>query len=424
MKYYQEGLDFKPKTISQDGAVIDPDGYWNPDNWGNPVIIPSTDITMEGVHQPLIGISDTGDVQYMQPGKDYEFDGEYVTEYPVAQKGKKLPSIQTSDPADPRLHSYLDSVNLNKAYLAQLKFNPPKNIREHYFQSFGKNMSSNRFEKLISLEESDKKAYKYLKESKRRETFNPKSNNDYFESEKELKEYSPQDASLINAYKSLTFSSPTETGLWTTPDLYNKVIAPTDVYFGGKEHVAFNPVYSAPVQKIEYTGNPKDYMKYRSGPTIRGTKYKFNPKSKLTPKSSKPSTVEPKKENLVVSTPSVPIPPAEPKYKMRGDSPIYGPSGSLIGMIDRKTKEFYPDYLNEAARAKVNKTDTDILSDSSALSNYFKSIGQNDVRIVPKKKSGGSINKADEAPIEKLDQLLNFTNYNKATKGGWLDKYQ
>ena len=41
-----------------------------------------------------------------------------------------------------------------------------------------------------------------------------------------------------------------------------------------------------------------------------------------------------------------------------------------------------------------------------------------------KMKNGGvSVNMADQYPIEKLDQSLNFTNYNKPTKGGWLDKY-
>lgn len=45
--------------------------------------------------------------------------------------------------------------------------------------------------------------------------------------------------------------------------------------------------------------------------------------------------------------------------------------------------------------------------------------------VMPKQRSGGkTVNKADEYPIEKLDQSLNFTNYNKPTKGGWLDKYQ
>ena len=114
MKFYQAGLDFKPKNISQDGSEIpvDPMGYWNPENVGNPVIIPSNEITMEGVDQPLIGISDTGDVQYMMPGEDYKFDGEYVTEYPVAKNGV---SVNNAD-AQPikKLDQSLNFTNYNK----------------------------------------------------------------------------------------------------------------------------------------------------------------------------------------------------------------------------------------------------------------------------------------------------------------------
>jgi len=97
MKFYQEGLDWKPKTISknggwldsyEDGGVVKDDmGYWNPDNWGSPVEIGSNKITMEGVDQPLLGISDTGDTKLMEPGKNYKFKGKKVTEYPMAQNG-------------------------------------------------------------------------------------------------------------------------------------------------------------------------------------------------------------------------------------------------------------------------------------------------------------------------------------------------
>jgi hypothetical protein len=91
MQYYQNGLDFLPKSISQNGSVIkDDNGYWNPNNWGYPVEINSNDITMHGVNQNLIGISDTGDVQMMSPGKDYKFKGKKVREYPVAKNGKQL----------------------------------------------------------------------------------------------------------------------------------------------------------------------------------------------------------------------------------------------------------------------------------------------------------------------------------------------
>ena len=98
----------------QDGGEIpvDPMGYWNPENIGNPVTIPSNIITMEGVDQPLLGISDTGDVQYMEPGEDYEFDGEYVTEYPVAKGGV---SVNNAD-AQPlkKLDQLLNFTNYNK----------------------------------------------------------------------------------------------------------------------------------------------------------------------------------------------------------------------------------------------------------------------------------------------------------------------
>lgn len=100
----------------------DDNGYWNPDNWGKPVEIGSNEITMDGVYEPLIGVSDEGDVQMMYPGKDYKFKGRKVTEYPVAQNGKnvktlptiniKTPTIYVTDPKDPQLRAYQDSLNL------------------------------------------------------------------------------------------------------------------------------------------------------------------------------------------------------------------------------------------------------------------------------------------------------------------------
>ena len=76
-----------PKKKERGGIIKDNQGYWNPDNWGKPVEIDSNNITMQGVDQPLIGISDTGDVQYMTPGNDYKFKGSKVTEIPVAKLG-------------------------------------------------------------------------------------------------------------------------------------------------------------------------------------------------------------------------------------------------------------------------------------------------------------------------------------------------
>jgi len=110
--YVQDQLDaaVRGKKYEKGGEIKKDDmGYWNPENWGEPVEIGSNQITMEGVYEPLIGISDTGDVQYMEPGEEYEFDGESVTEYPIAQSGKKI-KIPMSD-FKKMGNSYLDSVN-------------------------------------------------------------------------------------------------------------------------------------------------------------------------------------------------------------------------------------------------------------------------------------------------------------------------
>ena len=85
MKFYQEGLDFKPKTISEDGSIIDPMGQWA--HPGKVTTIPGNDITMKGVPYPVLGVSDKGDKKLMKPGKDYKFKGSKVTEYPIAEFG-------------------------------------------------------------------------------------------------------------------------------------------------------------------------------------------------------------------------------------------------------------------------------------------------------------------------------------------------
>jgi hypothetical protein len=105
MKFYQEGLDFKPKTISKNGSKVIKD---NRGQWAHPgkiTEIGSNDITMQGVDYPVLGISDTGDTQMMQPGQDYKFDGKKVTEFPMAQSG-----IVVNDPKDSRLKAYQDSL--------------------------------------------------------------------------------------------------------------------------------------------------------------------------------------------------------------------------------------------------------------------------------------------------------------------------
>ena len=73
-----------------DGLVFtDPRGQWA--HPGQITEIPGTSsgtsITMNGVNYPVQGIDDTGYSQMMYPGMDYQFPGNYVTEYPMARYG-------------------------------------------------------------------------------------------------------------------------------------------------------------------------------------------------------------------------------------------------------------------------------------------------------------------------------------------------
>jgi hypothetical protein len=88
MQYYREGLDWKPKTISREGSIIKDDrGQWA--HPGEITEINSPYITMKGVPYPVLGISDTGDMQMMYPEEEYKFKGKKVTEFPMAKNGRR-----------------------------------------------------------------------------------------------------------------------------------------------------------------------------------------------------------------------------------------------------------------------------------------------------------------------------------------------
>jgi hypothetical protein len=85
-KDWWQGYKEVPKQ--EDGGIIKDDrGQW--DHPGEVTEIGSNEITMKGVPYNVIGVSDTGDVKMMRPGKDYKFKGKKVTEYPMAKNGMR-----------------------------------------------------------------------------------------------------------------------------------------------------------------------------------------------------------------------------------------------------------------------------------------------------------------------------------------------
>ena len=84
---YKKGTGVLPKF--QGGGIIkDNRGQW--EHPGEITEIDSNQITMKGVLEPLIGISNTGHIQYMEPNKNYKFNGKKVTEIPLNKINKWL----------------------------------------------------------------------------------------------------------------------------------------------------------------------------------------------------------------------------------------------------------------------------------------------------------------------------------------------
>jgi len=135
MAFYQNGLDFKPKSISKKGKKIIKDdmGQWA--HPGEVTEISSPDITMQGVDYPVLGISDTGHTQMMYPDQDYKFDGKKVTEFPMMQKGgwldKYSPIINDQIPSTASVHKkIIDAENDRQRRAIQKKIEDQGSIKQ------------------------------------------------------------------------------------------------------------------------------------------------------------------------------------------------------------------------------------------------------------------------------------------------------
>jgi LysM repeat protein len=90
-KNFKEGKG-QIKAFKEGGIIKDDRGQWAYP--GEVTEIGSNQITMQGVPYPVLGVSNTGDTQMMYPEEEYEFDGEKVTEYPIAQNGFDAKAFQ------------------------------------------------------------------------------------------------------------------------------------------------------------------------------------------------------------------------------------------------------------------------------------------------------------------------------------------
>jgi hypothetical protein len=115
-------------SFKKEGGIIKDDmGQWKYP--GKITRINSNDITMKNVQYPMIGVSNMGERKFMLPEKDYNFNGNNVTEYPIMENGGQNLSVV----------DYLSEHNLpfDKKYRASLakKYNI-----ENYNYSADKNI--------------------------------------------------------------------------------------------------------------------------------------------------------------------------------------------------------------------------------------------------------------------------------------------
>jgi hypothetical protein len=375
MKFYQEGLDWKPRNISRDGSEIpvDPMGYWNPDNVGEPVIIPSNEITMQGVYEPLLGISDTGDTQMMYPGEDYEFDGESVTEYPMMQQGGRTP-IYVDNPRDPRLRAYQDSLILS-------------NISTRVADRLSRTKSAEDF-KILEKEKTDAvDSFFRLNNPKPVKTIN--------------RQLSSEKGPVM--WKANVFAKPVQPVEYRKPQADQFGLTREDYITARKNKYTPTPGNRKGDGYYELKKDGKTYKVYQQS----GGNSWVDVPSKPAPVKK---TEQPKLQPLEPIEKTEQPKPIERKQNIYEGSPVYsgtvgsgGPS-ALIGFANQKgdTTFIKPEDYERFGVPKYGKE-------------FIQS---------RKKQRNGGVNSADAQPIKKLDQLLNFTNYNKPTKGGWLDKYQ
>jgi hypothetical protein len=101
----------KEKFLSTKGYKRNSPDVNNPYN-----VIPSNQITMRGVDFPVLGVDNMGNRRLMEPGNDYTFPGNYVTEFPMRNMGSKRfgqVGMQTSiyGRTNPANNSYVKPLN-------------------------------------------------------------------------------------------------------------------------------------------------------------------------------------------------------------------------------------------------------------------------------------------------------------------------
>ncbi len=241
------------------------------------------------------------------------------------QHGGPHDPIPVTNPDDPRLHMYLDSLNLYKGYLKEKELFPEapftgSNITRHsktgakfpvnYYADAVDTYVYNNWDEFSKDDEVYQKLMtKYrdtdpsnnisidwnaLESDPKYKSIAPRyeTNHTSFRNAEDLTKFSmkskahknPGDGgALMRYYDNLSFRYPAKVGSWHSPDLGHSKIQPLDSYLGE----AWNPIYAKPVQPYYYTGPKEDVEKLRGKVGIYGIRdFKSKSTGTLDPKKS------------------------------------------------------------------------------------------------------------------------------------------
>ena len=154
-------------------------------------------------------------------------------------------TIYVSNPNDPQLKSYQDSLNLYKAY--QFQKNNFKPGYEAWLNSVAENYPKGK-EELRKVREKNIGKPGTIFKDKRGLTDGWKGRDSDYDS------LDVTEKPIVNYYKSLVGNNPNfKIGKHSSPDLWHKTIKPVASYYDG----AMSPVYKKPVQPVVYDPNLK-----------------------------------------------------------------------------------------------------------------------------------------------------------------------
>ena len=357
----------------ENGGVIEDDrGQWA--HPGKVTKINSNNITMKGVNYPVLGVSDTGDKKMMQPGKDYKFNGNSVTEYPMAQDGLKT---KVPDPTP--------QINFMKDWASSAMHNKmlDASSSSDKFKNKVRSARSNFDDVTIGMFDDPGYLGQYLNSNIR---MNPSL----------LKE-----APIGNGYNSIL-----------THELshYTDDVNPSSGYFKG---------YNIPLSDQKLI---KDYSK-------QGVK-RAKAEEKELNKLLKSENMNPNSKDVIkdrVKRLKYLASPTETRSRINATRYFYENDKNFGRSSERNIdknlpsifdSEVTPDMIKVMQESGQYKQLQELYTDDQILE-MFNTISDNSKSSDP---SNMAYAKEGESLVA-LDQLTNFTNYNTPQPGGWLDKY-